>query len=202
MLISNSRKFVFIKTRKVGGSSLEKYIIDNHFDVDVDQCTGSTVDNVPWYNIPNGTRGHMDWDSIVHLNPKVKDYTVFTIERNPWDKVVSQYFFFRDQIKRIPKDMSFSRFVSTRDFPQDKPKYIAANPIILTWEHMEHDLPWLFKKFDLQFDTETFKHYNLKSGLRTDNHYSEMYNDKDIEIVRESFKWEIENLKYEFEDRR
>lgn len=202
MLISNSRKFVFIKTRKVGGSSLEKYIIDNHFDESIDQCTGSTVDNVPWYNLPDGSRGHMDWNTIVALNPKVKEYKVFTIERNPWDKVVSQYFFFRDKIGRIPKNMTFSQFVKTRDFPTDKSKYVDGNPLIIKWEHMEDDLVLLCRNCGFEFDVQKFRSYNLKSGLRKDNHYSEMYTDEDIEIVREAFKWEIENLVYEFEDRR
>jgi hypothetical protein len=203
MFISHTHKFVFIKNRKIGGSSLEKYLIDNHFDENIDQCTGSTVDSVPWYNLPNNSRGHMDWNSIIHLNPKAKDYNVFAIERNPWDKVVSQYFFFRDKIKKIPNSMTFSEFLKTRDFPIDKSKYIEANPLIIKWEHINDDLPLLFRSYGFEMDVEKFKSYNLKAGLRKDSHYSEMYTtDEQIEIVRNAFNWEVENLKYEFEDHR
>jgi hypothetical protein len=203
MLISHSHKFVFIKTRKVGGTSLEKYILDNHFDRTKDQLTGSKVDKIPWINIHNSARGHMSWGEI-HQYGKVDGYGIFTLERNPWDKCVSQYYFFRDKIGKVSKDLSFSKFLrGFGNLPIDHPRYIeAAGAIIIKWEEMNQQLPYLFDSYGIKFDLEAFKGYNLKSGIRKDEHYSHLYNDKDVEYVREAFKWEIENLKYEFEDHR
>ena len=202
MLISRTHKFIFIKTRKVGGTSLEKYIVDNHFsESQGDVVTGSRVDNLPWINCAEGTRGHMGWSEISHLLP-ADDYKIFTLDRNPWDKCVSQYFFFRDKIKTRPND-TFSEFLQDpNNLPVDSPRYKDAPVFIIKYETMERDLPLYFDLFDVKFDIDKFKEYNLKSGIRKDKHYSEMYSDRDVEIVADAFKWEIENLKYEFEDRR
>ena len=105
MLISHSLKTIFIKTRKTAGSSFERYIYENHFDPDHDILTGSKIDGTPWVNIPSHVRGHMDWEQIRNLI-KVNGhdwwdtYTKVTIERNPWDKVVSQFWFFRKQLQK------------------------------------------------------------------------------------------------------
>ena len=204
MLISYTHNFIFIKTRKVGGTSLEKYIIDHHFDKERDKCTGSKVDNIPWYNLPESTKGHMPWTEIKSLEPEADIFKVWTIDRNPWDKCVSQYFFFRDKIKTIPKEMTFSQFLKNpSNLPVDNPRYNnAENCIVIKWEEMDTDLPVIFERLGLELDMDKFKGYNLKSGIRKDNHYSEMYNDDDLEIVRDAFKWEIENLVYEFADHR
>jgi len=204
MLISYTHNFIFIKTRKVGGTSFEKYIIDNHFDHEKDKCTGSKVDNIKWYNMPNGSRGHMSWEEIKHYEPEAETFRVFTFERNPWDKCVSQYFFFRDKIKTIPKETTFSEFLKNpANLPVDYPRYSDATYcIIIKWEELAKDLPVVLEKVGIKLDFDKFSSYNLKSGVRKDDHYSHMYNDEDVKLVRNAFKWEVENLKYEFDDHR
>jgi hypothetical protein len=204
MLISYTHNFIFIKTRKVGGTSFEKYIIDNHFDPALDKCTGSKVDNIPWYNMPNGSRGHMPWEDIKKVEPEAETFRVFTFERNPWDKCVSQYYFFRDKINTIPKDMTFSQFLKNpSNLPVDSPRYRnATNCVICKWEELKDDIPNIMRIIGIEFDFDAFSKYNLKSGVRKDDHYSHLYNDEEVELVRKAFKWEVENLKYEFEDHR
>ena len=43
MIISVKHKFIFIKTRKVAGSSLEKYLIDKLVDKKTDIHTGTST---------------------------------------------------------------------------------------------------------------------------------------------------------------
>jgi hypothetical protein len=210
MIISYTHNFIFIKTRKVGGTSFEKYIIDNHFDPEKDKCTGSIVDDYPWYNIPCEAKGHMPWEKIKEYEPSADTFRAFTFERNPWDKCVSQYYFFRDKIKAIPKEMSFSQYLelstkltAEQGMPIDRRRYNkAVNCIIVRWEDFLEDLPVVMAQLGIKFDFDAFSKYNLKSGVRKDKHYSTLYTDRDIEIVRNAFKWEVENLKYEFEDER
>ena len=84
MIISHKYKFVFIKTRKTGGSTIEKILRPLLGKDDV--CTGSKRDNTPPLNLPSGVSGHK-------AKPIPKGYWSFSIERNPWDKVVSSYYF-------------------------------------------------------------------------------------------------------------
>ena len=204
MLISYTHNFIFIKTRKIGGTSFEKYIIDNHFDPEKDKSTGSIVDNYPWYNMPDGSKGHMPWEKIKEFEPEAETFRVFTFDRNPWDKCVSQYYFFRDKINTIPKEMSFSQFLQNpSNLPVDSPRYKnAVNCLIIRWEDFKEELPVVMEKVGIKLDFDAFSKYNLKSGIRKDKHYSELYADKDIETVRKAFKWEVENLEYEFDDHR
>lgn len=206
MLISKTHEFVFIKCRKIGGTSLEKYIIDNHFDLEKDICTGSIVDNIPWINIDEHSRGHMHWGEISVREAYVKNYHKFTIERNPWDKCVSQYFFFRDKIHTIPKDMSFSEFLESENrLPKDFFRYKSAPDChVLKYENLREDLEMFFKGYTkLKFNYNQFMTYNLKSGIRKDSHYSHMYeSDEQIERVAKVFEHEIGLLGYGFEDHR
>lgn len=100
MLISHTLEIIFIKTRKTAGSSFERYIYENHFNPELDILTGSKIDSTPWVNISESAKGHMGWNEVKTLiKNHGKDwwdrYTKVTIERNPWDKVVSQFWFYR-----------------------------------------------------------------------------------------------------------
>lgn len=204
MLISHTHKFVFVKTRKVGGTSLEKHLVANHFSHDVDIVTGSSVDNLPWVNCPPSTRGHMSRNEIVeNFGYYLSRYNWFTIDRNPWDKCVSQYHFFRDNIKKIPKSMPFSEFLrQPANLPIDYPRYEQNNMVVIKWEEMASQLPIMFEYFGVKdFDYDKFSQVQLKNSGRKD-HYSTMYRDDDVEIVRKAFYKEIGALNYEFEDRR
>jgi len=84
MLVSHSHKFIFIRTRKVGGTSLMR-ILNNFFDKNIDIKSN----NSPYKRlIP-----HAGWKEAMDIvtADQWKSYFKFTIERNPWDKVVSQY---------------------------------------------------------------------------------------------------------------
>ena len=51
MIISVKHKFIFIKTRKVAGSSLEKYLIDKLVDKKTDIHTGTSTNEYSSNNI-------------------------------------------------------------------------------------------------------------------------------------------------------
>jgi len=198
VFISHKNKLVFIKTRKVGGSSVEKYIRDI---TDLDVCTGSIVHSIPAINIGPRQTGHLSWNEIVQKFPEVKEYKAFTIERNPWDKCVSQYFFMHSRGKLRGSFANFLQYASS--LPRDSYMYKSCpNIAYCKWETLAMDLQRVFQNTEINFDIECFKTYGLKAGLRKDGHYSEMYTDKEIEIVRDLFSFEIEKFGYTFEDKR
>jgi len=202
MLISHRHKLVFIKTRKVGGTSFEKYFMDNHFNFQGDVCTGSIINNI----LPCNTtlKGHVPWDVILREYPEAEFYKKFSIERNPWDKCVSLYYFYKAEGRYFADNASFSDFISHRELlPQDLQQYInAPNLTVVLWERLAEELEEVLASVGIQFDRNKFASYQLKAGHRRDTHYSHLYSDEDVEIVRSIFTPQIELFNYDFEDQR
>lgn len=93
MIVSHRHRFVFVKTRKTAGSSIEAALFP--FLGPDDICTGSERDGTPRRNCLEGTSGHLGWRTIRAMAP-VDGYYWFAFERNPWDKTVSDWLFKRD----------------------------------------------------------------------------------------------------------
>src|SRR6056297_3085097 len=99
MIICHKYKFIFIKAMKVAGSSIERAITPFLSDGDIIfpmeenrmelKLTGPSPQK-RWglSNIRNlKIRHHAPLAQIIpHLRSDVLDYTVFSIERSPWDR--------------------------------------------------------------------------------------------------------------------
>lgn len=90
MIISHEHKFIFVKTRKTAGSSIEHFLSKYLGPTDI--CTGSDVDGTPRLNAPH-RKGHIHWRWIAkHYPTEWQTYYKFAVERNPWDKMISYYY--------------------------------------------------------------------------------------------------------------
>jgi hypothetical protein len=93
MIISHKHKFIFIKTRKTAGSSIEHYL-SKYLGPD-DICTGSDIDNTPRLNAPH-RKGHIDYRWVAKKFPyEWRNYYKFAIDRNPWTKMISYFHWHR-----------------------------------------------------------------------------------------------------------
>ena len=210
MIISLQHKFIFIKNRKVGGSSLEKYLIDKLVNKKTDIHTGTSTKEYSSNNINRkdggSVSGHMSIIDISKiLNTKIdnllSNFYIFSVERNPFDKCVSSYYFSRK------KDESFLSYLnSSKNIPMDWSKYTVNNNIIGTVYRYENfsvvfeDLNYFLNlKSDKILTLDEFNLYNLKSMYRPKNEtYKKQYNDETKKFVREHFKNEIIKFGYEF----
>ena len=102
MLVSHAKKFIFTKTAKTGGTSVEvafqRYCAPPNSDLDSGEpsvteygivgARGKNAQTATWWN-------HMSARQIKHqLGDNVWDeYFKFSIVRNPYDKVVSWFHF-------------------------------------------------------------------------------------------------------------
>lgn len=97
MIISRKHGFVFIKTRRTAGSSLEAWL--QPYLGPQDSITGSVRDGTPRANCPAGITGHISSEKIRELFPDIPDsYRWFCVERNSYKKAVSDWLYHRDVI--------------------------------------------------------------------------------------------------------
>ena len=203
MIISHKHQFIFVKTRKTAGSTLEKLLYPylGQFDI----CTGSERDNTPPLNTDNKD-GHMGWKQIENLYPREwKEYYKFTIERNPWDKVVSSYFWHLKIKPEYYKGVNFEEYVEgvRGMLPRDWDKYAFKKNVLVDniwlYENMGDMYSELNDLFGFNITEDDWKNTRLKSGIRQVDSYKEMHTKHTIEKVRELFKNEISYLGYKYE---
>ena len=189
MIISHRHKFVFIKTRKTAGSTLESLLFP--FLGEEDVCTGSARDGTPALNILEGSDGHA-------VPSPITGYFSFSIERNPWDKVVSSYFWHNQEVKGL-LDVSFKDYIvkHKRYLPTDWGKYGGCDKVYL-YEDMREMYKELNERFCLDIDISQLETVRLKSGTKRVADYRKMYNEDTKSIIADRFSNEIERFGYEF----
>lgn len=208
MVISFKHKYIFVKNRKVGGSSFEKYLIDNLFDKKTDINTGSFHDGYHSNNIKlkNGGEvpGHLSILEIgkilkMDLVDMLKSFFIFSIERNPFDKCVSAYFFHKT-------NNSFLDFVKKNRLPCDWHKYTHENKIIgkvylyEDYKNIFKDLNQnLFLKSNEKLYFKNLKKINYKSHYRPKwASYNKIVCQESKELIQKCFRNEIKTFHYNF----
>ena len=143
---------------------------------------------------------------------KFDEYLKFCVIRNPYDKVVSHYYWqTQHPLGQKPialadqDDISFSDWLK---FAQDN--FLPNNLTIshgfegksmcdyfIRYEHLEEDIVKLCEKLGLpDFDINDLPKH--KSGIRPDIHYREYYDDETRDIVYSAHRNEIDLFGYEF----
>lgn len=218
MLISHTYKLIFIKTKKTAGSSVESLLVDNFFDEEIDMCTGSIIDGTPRVNMPPKSPaepdGHKPWHLVKNYVTKDQwnEYTKFTIERNPWDKLVSDFFWQKnlhdDKIEWDDDDVyNFEWYVdnfcnklvvapSDWNLYADKSGPVVDN--VIQYGNLKQELAELLTSNGVPITEDIIESTRKKSGLRK-VHYTEMYqNEEYIDKVAKMFSKEIEYFGYKF----
>lgn len=217
MLISHSNKFIFVKTKKTAGSTVENVLVNNFFDMSQDVCTGSKIDDTPRVNIgpklPNQPDGHRPWHMIRDLvgDQVWNDYTTFTVERNPWEKVVSEFYWKTErepQLKQYSDDQSnFEYFVdkvlgSWYAAPQDWELYGMGDQLmvdhVIQYNQLAEQFTSLMNHLGVNITQEMVTGTKMKSGYRK-KHYTELFTDqRHIDKVATMFHQEISFFNYQF----
>jgi len=202
MIVSEKHGLVFIKTRKTAGSTLE-HLMYPFLDKERDMCTGSPRDNTPRLNT-SIENGHTDWKYVYSSQPIAwRDYYKFTIERNPWDKVVSSYFWHQKIKPERFGGMDFEEYVLTCELlPRDWNLYSSVDGAltdkVYKYEEMDAMYEDLNERFELNFVKEEWQGTKLKSGIRKVQEYRDMHTPKTIDAVANMFHREIKLLGYEY----
>jgi hypothetical protein len=217
MLISHICKFIYLKTRKTGGTSVEIYF--EPFCVDPTKYTGErhhrdaeisawgvvgsrgTADG-PWYNhMPahevRARAGQELWDA----------YYKFCVVRNPFDKVVSWFWHEMAPEQRAALQQArfsgvrqcFEDWTELRRFPVDSWIYridgVPAADSFLRYERLRDDMGRVCGTLRIPWQPERFGRY--KSDLRRrPEPFHEYYTARSAELVEQAFAWEFEYFGY------
>lgn len=204
MIISHKYKFIFIKNYKVASSSCEVFLAKMCGSEDVITPVNPPIpEHVPRNH--SGFKNHLKAARIRTLvDPKVWDnYFKFTIERNPFDKMVSWYFWNRKQ----GYEDNFKQFVL--DCKEEKMKFVPGfgmyalegKPIIDfigKYENLEEDLKFVCNKLNLPFGEKIPKiHTDIRKNK---SHYSSFYDSKTKRIVERQYSKILSYFHYSFEN--
>lgn len=202
MIISHLYKFIFIKTAKTAGTSLEVFLSNVCGDDDVFTPIIPHVKPHRSRNFKNqGFYNHMPGQQIAKLiDPEIwNTYFKFCVERNPWDKTLSHYYMLKNRSKT---PFSLENYFQEKTFPNDFRKYTGINGEILVdkilrYETLDQELERVFADLEIPFSGELGVW--AKSTYRKDHrHYREVLSPQQATTVAEVFHREINLLGYKF----
>ena len=202
MIISHKYRFIFVKTFKTAGTSIEVFLSQHCGPNDV---VTPILPHVEPHQPRNheGFFNHMPAAAIRDkVGPEVwGSYFKFCVERNPWDKVLSYYHMMN---ARAGGGLSLESFLHGADFPVNYPKYTAPAESgrilvdrVLRYEMLANDLREVFGNLGIPFDGSLGVH--AKSEYRTDRRpYREVYTREQAKLVKQIFAPEIALHGYAF----
>ena len=211
MIISHKHHFIFIKTHKTAGTSIEHYLSQYCGPNDIITPFGKEIlgKKFEGHN-PRNYEGFYSHTSCKEIRLRIpqevwENYFKFTFERNPWDKMVSR-FWHQGKVNDKLKKLSFEEFCTNCKnknfpFPSDFELYTIEGKVsvdfIGKYEHLLKDLCLVCDKLNIPFEPPLPK---LKSEFRiSKEHYSKFYNEYTKNLVQTQFVNEIELLDYVFE---
>jgi len=216
-MINHANRVIFIHIPKCAGSSVEYYFGVKPFDWKTPNYENLTG----WCPKRKIHLHHATAKQLLELdliNEKTwKEYTKFTIVRNPWSRVVSDYLWMlkdcgihdsfenfilkKGKFKHILNDsenMSYrgDHITTQLDFISINNKIVVDN--ILKFENIKSEFPLFLKKVNLA--TKPLPHD--KKGEKFFSHYSHFYKNKELELIRQIYKSDIKLFNYHFNDKR
>jgi hypothetical protein len=207
VIASHAHRFVFIKTRKTAGTSLE-IALSRHCGPDdivtrispEDEELRAAAGGVGPQNDDTdpGSYAHMGARRVIEVigRDTWDDYFTFAVERNPYDVVASSY---RYSARKASFTKTFAEFVRTprrmERLALNERLYRLDGRVVVDRVYRYEELPEavadLSARLGLDLD---LPHAKRGSGP----HYRELYGPGDAELVAARFRRTIEEFGYEF----
>jgi hypothetical protein len=202
MIISHKHKFIFIKTVKTAGTSVEVEL--NRILAPDDVATpifppveGHEPMNYSWYKWGFLKRQYYNHMPALEVREaigvaKFSDYFVFCVEREPVEKCISHYSMLRnspDHQERL-KSLTVDDYINTGRFPIDVPKYTDGDgklmvDRILRYENLDRELQEVGKMLGFKISLRT----RVKSGFREELELTTTQKDRIYQAFEESNKY-------------
>ncbi len=136
-------------------------------------------------------------------------YFKFCVIRNPFDKLVSGFFFFKkEKMKGLftnenkeDEDLTetFRNWIKNGGFISDRDKYLVNGRIcmdyLIKFENLKNDIERVCNLLNIPFEPEKLP--KLKAGLRDRTiPLRDFYDEETIQIVSTRYKYELEHFNY------
>lgn len=185
---------IFIHIPKCGGSSIKEMLQDLNETSDIHSKLKQDIDN------------------LKKQKDKIERYFVFSFLRNPWDRMISYYFFYRDIIKTKEeiavkaKKLDFHEWIFYIYEDPNKFNFIHDNYIdYLSYENkILADLTLNFHNFEKEciYLKEILKLKTPVLHINQTKHedYKNYYSNKEIDVVQKIYKRDIDFFSFDFEE--
>lgn len=202
MIVSHRHRFIFVKTLKTAGTSIEVFLSGHGGPADV---VTPILPPVAPHRPRNhaGFFNHMPAAAIrARVGPDVWDgYFKFCVERDPWDKTLSYYHMMN---ARAGGGLTFGRFLAGDDFPVNSPLYTEPGEPgrvivdrVVRYERLAEELGEVFARLGIPFNGSLG--VRAKSEYRTDRRpAAAVYTPAQAERVAGIFAAEIALHGYRF----
>lgn len=194
MPISNKYKFKFIHIPKTGGSSIEVIFDLQHKENLFVPAITNTIEGVDF------SPQHFPHSLINYFKPEVKDWFSFTIVRNPYTRIISEYFYIKKNFEASPvinfNENEFLTWLDTSWFMQNRDHKLHQitfidEPVdmIIKFENFEQDFDKLKKKLHLPNEINLINdNKSVYNKLEIAQSLSKKAKDKIYKIFEQDFK--------------
>ena len=193
MIISPKYKFVFIATEKTGCTSVSNSL-ENIDD------TKKIIGNL----VPKDRNNylyskHTSCSEFTNNHSDFNDYFKFAFVRNPWDRVVSWYFFSKTSSyeSRNTSNISFKEFIKIKSNvwkgpQQNQYDFTKCCDFIGRFENLQQDFNIICDKIKIP------QQQLLSKNKSKHKSYTEYYDDETRQLVADRFAKDIEYFGYKF----
>jgi len=197
-IIADGKKFVFLRPIRHATTSIEVYYKA--------LFRKTREPSKVWIR---GPHRHSPFVDLVGSYPRIKDYDLVTVVRNPWDYLISCYYKFYKDKGWTEEEVKarFNTWIRSKKYERQRagdPKYYPLNmgidkfKFIIKYENLENDVKKLDGLFGLQGVAEkndiSFPHRRNRGTYRKS--YEHYYDPYTAAVVREKYSDVIEHFGY------
>ena len=201
MIISPKYDFVYFATMKTGSSSISSVLSElndqelKHFNYDENDPRIDDTYDKKFYKHSSCSDLQVD---------KYKNYFKFAFVRNPWDRVVSWYHFYKQmpqtkvKSKLSTKNETFEEFILYKKINrwagdnQDQYNFSSCCDFIGKFENLQEDFNDVCSKINIP--QRKLPIFNKSKHI----YYTDYYNEETRKIVAKRFAKDITHFDYEF----
>lgn len=213
VIASHAHRFVFLKTRKTAGTSVEIALsrvcgpddiiteISPEDEALRQERGGRAPQNFSSPPLPRKAYNHMGAKAAREVvGPDVwRDYFTFAIERNPWDAVVSLYFWKYKDLPELPDFEHYVNQIWIEQLANNRRMYRIRGELaldrVLRYESLDAELQEVWDQLSLPGSPDLPR---AKGQARPAGHYRDLYTPASRDRVADVFADTIETFGYEF----
>jgi hypothetical protein len=225
MLVSHTHKFIYLKTKKTGGTSVEAYLEQFCLPPNVDNVGGhNREETISEYGIVGGRNygrsikndtyyNHMPAQELKDLlgSDTWNNYRKFCVIRNPWDRMVSKFWWtLQSQLLKY-EDKPFSEIREYFEWwIENKPRWLADDIEVFTiegkvivddvirYEELDKELARICNQMGESYLKEDLPKYKAGVRKRSDPYQDYYSNPKTKAIVEQAHSVWISHFGYTF----